>query len=309
MTRARFFAVLNPNAGFGTAKKRFQALRARIDNSIEIELAITNGPAHATELAEKARAEGHTHFLSIGGDGTTFEVVNGLMRVDRKQTRAAATLAILPLGTGNSFMRDFHVDGVDSALLALEGFAKSPHTTACDLLKLTHDKGVLFSFNQLGLGFVADAGNLTNQKYKRLGVLGYVAAVLERTWNLDSRAYSFSIDGKTHPSKTLTLLAICNSRCTGGTMKMAPDARVDDGLFDLIAIDALSRARLLSCFPKIFSGTHLKLPEVKVHRGKTMTFDLPSSMPTIIDGEVLDIRLQSIEVVPRALSVVGNAYP
>lgn len=299
----RWFAIVNPNAGFGTAKQKFAALQPRIANLL-VEVAYTTAAGDGIRLARDAYARGIRKFLSVGGDGTTFEVVNGVMQ---NAPNEPVALAVLPLGTGNSFMRDFGVKNTETALRALT--QTQPEAFVCDVLKVTHSDGVLYSFNQMGIGFVAEAGDATNRKYKRLGALGYVAAVVDKTVNLKSHSMRFGLDGATLVEHELTLLAICNSRCTGGQMQMAPNARVDDGMLDVVAIGKLSRTRLLSSFPKIFLGTHVRQHEVTTQRAKKVTLNLPCAQPTIIDGEVLNLKLESVEVIPGVLRIVGLSYP
>src|SRR5262249_45923393 len=145
-------------------------------SGVSIDSAESSGPGHASALARKAYAEGYRKFLAVGGDGTSFEIINGLF----PEAEAGAgsneppTLAFLPLGTGNSFLRDFSKDGSAYAKDAL----LAGKTRPCDVIRLTHSDGVLYYMNLLSVGFTADVAMLTNQRLKGLGEVGYLLGVL-----------------------------------------------------------------------------------------------------------------------------------
>jgi diacylglycerol kinase family enzyme len=128
---------------------------------VALDTAFTEEPRHATELVRAAAANGHRHFLSAGGDGTAAEIVNGLVEAGVSEE---CELAMLPLGTGNSFLRDFGITNTESAVDAIA----RGNSTPIDLLRLTHEEGVIHFINTMGTGFVAHAGELTNQRFKSL---------------------------------------------------------------------------------------------------------------------------------------------
>ena len=168
---ARYYAIVNRAAAGGRcARLAPDALAALEARGVAFDIAFTERPRHATELARAAAASGRRHFLSAGGDGTASEVVNGLVEAGVSEE---CELAMLPLGTGNSFLRDFGITDIESAVDA----TARGHSTPIDLLRLTHDNGVIHFINTMGTGFVARAGELTNHRFKSLGAAGYIAAV------------------------------------------------------------------------------------------------------------------------------------
>ena len=142
-------------------------------------------PARATrcELAREAYEQGYRRFIAVGGDGTAHEILNGVYASARGKERIA--LGFLPLGTGNSFLRDFAKDGAEASLQALLEGRKRP----VDLVRLTHASGEIYSFNLLSIGFTADVGALTNRYFKPLGHLGYLLGVFVRVVQLRRRAF------------------------------------------------------------------------------------------------------------------------
>jgi diacylglycerol kinase (ATP) len=164
-----FFAIVNPAAGGGrSAKLAGPALAGLREKGLKIDVVASTGPGHAVELAREAYEQGYRRFIAVGGDGTAHEIINGVYERARGKERIA--LGFLPLGTGNSFLRDFTKEGANASLQALiEG-----RTRAVDLVRLTHAKGEVYSFNLLSLGFKADVVALTNRYFKPFGYLGYL---------------------------------------------------------------------------------------------------------------------------------------
>jgi diacylglycerol kinase family enzyme len=161
-----FLAIVNPAAGGGRSGKMLgpalQRLRA---GGVEIEVAPTSAPGQATQIARQAYGRGVRRFIAVGGDGTSYEVVNGLYPEAIAGERP--TLAFLPLGTGNSFLRDFSDRGVEHAIESI----LSRRSQSCDVLRLRHREGVIHYINLLSMGFAADVATL-RAPVQRLGRVG-----------------------------------------------------------------------------------------------------------------------------------------
>lgn len=297
MTRS-FVAIVNAAAGGGRCLRRFEQLRPTLEaRGLSLDVRPTSRPGHATELAREALAAGARRFLSVGGDGTTFEVVNGLL----PGAPADVELAILPLGTGNSFLRDFQVTDEAKALEAV--CSGTPHPV--DVVRMEHASGSLYYVNLLGLGFTASVGKLTNDRFKALGPAGYVAAVVTKVATLDHPLDPVRLDGGPEDARPAAMLVFSNSRYTGGAMMMAPTADLADGMLDVIRVGALSRLALLQQFPRIFSGTHVNGGDVTETKAARVEFTAPRLQPCMIDGEVLMLEPRRLEVLPSALRVLA----
>lgn len=306
MKSQRLFAIVNPAAGGGRCGARADAALARLRSSgIDIEAVRTTRAGEAVELARDAFQRGERRFLAVGGDGTSHEIVNGTAAL-AKERGERPTLAMLPLGTGNSFLRDFDVRDAEAAIRAIQRGTEHP----CDLLALSykngaHAAGPLFSINIVGLGFSATVGALTNRSYKPLGAAGYVVAVVQTTLSLEAPSYPLRVDGGALDAREAILLSFCNSRCTAGAMQMAPRADVSDGELDVIRIGAMPRRRFLARFPSIFQGTHVTKPGVEQSRARRVDFTIGHAVDCMVDGEILSLEPESIEVVPHALTVIA----
>ena len=293
-----YYAIVNRAAGGGRCARQAPAELASLERrGVTLEVVFTEGRRHATALAKRAAEEGRRRFLSVGGDGTAAEVVNGLVNAGVSQE---CELAMLPLGTGNSFLRDFGITDTQAAANAIARGEAAP----VDVLRLTHEGGVIHFINTMGTGFVARAGELTNKRFKSLGSAGYVAAVLICVARLEYEDNTLRYDGVTDDARTV-LTSFSNSQYTGGSMRMAPDARPTDGVLDVVRAGPLGRGALVAAFGRIFSGTHTDLDEVWTHQVERVEFMNPSWQAVLIDGDLFHLTPLSVDVLPGALRLVA----
>ncbi|MEM9860850.1 MAG: diacylglycerol kinase family protein [Myxococcota bacterium] len=291
-------AIINGAAGGGRCAARASAALRDLRRDQAIDMVTTEGPGHASELARAAFEDGARRFIAVGGDGTSYEVINGLFP---RANGANIELGLLPLGTGNSFLRDFGVSGQDDALGRLARWATRP----VDLVEATHQSGSIHYMNLLSIGFTADVGDLTNRRFKALGPAGYVAAVVSCLSRLDAPRDPIAIDDLAVDERKAVFMSFSNSQYTGGAMQMAPDADVSDGKLDVIRVGELGRADLLRTFPKIYAGTHVRHPQVETTRAQRVRFTEPRRQAVMVDGEVVELTLKQLDVRPHALRVVA----
>lgn len=296
----KFFAIVNPAAGGGRCGKLAPAALERVRAiGIDLEIAQTARQGEATSLARDAYARGLRNFLAVGGDGTSFEIVNGVF--PEAETQGRATLGFLPLGTGNSFLRDFTTRGVEHTIEALREGRRRP----CDVIRLRHADGDIFFINMLNLGFAAEAGEVANRRFKRWGQLGYVFGVFARLAHLEHAAFPHRLEGATEWDRRACLfLAFGNSKFTGGNMMIAPNADPADGRIEYVRWSPLGRLRLLWTFPRLFTGTHILHPLASRAAVQRIELDLDQPVNVIIDGEVMCLKCRSVEVLPSALDVI-----
>ncbi|MBI5500270.1 MAG: YegS/Rv2252/BmrU family lipid kinase [Deltaproteobacteria bacterium] len=296
----RWIAIVNPAAGHGKCRRQAEAELAALRTAgADLDVRNTEAPGHASRLAREAFEAGARDFLAVGGDGTCFEIVNGL--AGSANPGARPRVATLPLGTGNSFLRDYGI--VDAAGAARALLADARRTV--DLVRCEHAAGTLHYLNIAGLGFAARAGAMTNRRFKSFGARGYVLAVIGCVARMRYPSFPVRLDGGKPDQRPCSMLSFCNSRYTGGTMMMAPAADAADGYLDVIRIGPMGRIRLLRSFPRIFKGTHVELPEVECSKARRVDFEGGATVDVMIDGEVLALALRSLEVAPGAIDVVA----
>ncbi len=299
----QFLAVVNPAAGGGRCGKEYPAALERLEDAgLEIEVVETSAPGDAVDLVRDAWAKGQRRFLAVGGDGTGYELVNGMFPAALDDDGDPPQLGFLPLGTGNSFLRDFMRPGdKDGAAHAL-GALLERRTRTVDVVRIVHDQGENVFINLFAIGFAADV-NSRAARHKNLGEFGYIGSVVAETLGLAAKPYPIREDDGTWKEAPAAFIAICNSKFTGGTMMMAPDADTADGKVDVIHVGDLGRVGLLRAFPKLFKGRHVELDTVSASQPSRVEFRLEGPTNIMLDGEALHVQPKLIEVLPGALQV------
>jgi diacylglycerol kinase family enzyme len=295
----RFFAIVNPAAGGGKSAKLAGPALARLRaRGLHIDVIASTGPGHAVQLAREAYNQGYRRFLAVGGDGTAHEILNGVFARNPAAERIA--LGFLPLGTGNSFLRDFTKHGAEASLDAL--FAN--RTRPVDLVRLTHASGEIYSFNILSVGFTADVGALTNRVFKPLGHLGYLFGVFVGLVQLKRRAFVLRSDDETEwDTRRSLFLTFNNSKYTGGTMLIAPDADPSDGFIEFVRWGPIGRFGLLRMLPRLYSGTHLNHPLASRKSVKHVEFNIPVPVDVLIDGEIFSLECKTLDILSSAVDI------
>jgi YegS/Rv2252/BmrU family lipid kinase len=297
----RFYAIVNPAAGGGRCGKLAGPALDRAHHAgIEIEVALTNRPGQGIELARAAYQRGFRNFLAVGGDGTSYEILNGLF--PEALTNGRPAIGFLPLGTGNSFLRDFSSRGVAHTLEAL----RSGEHRSCDVILLRHAQGEIYFLNLMSLGFPADVAELTNRRFKRWGELGYIFGVLARLASLRHDVFPHRLNDATEWDRRPCLfLTFSNSKFTGGKMMIAPKADSADGQIEYVRWSPIGRMRLLGLFPRLFTGTHINHPLASRAPAQRIELDLDGPVNAMVDGELLHLDCRSLEILPAALDVIA----
>ena len=295
-----FLAVVNPAAGGGRSRKlvgpALDGLRA---GGISIDVIETGGPGQASQIARDAWTRGYRKFIAVGGDGTSYEILNGLF--PRDSLAETPTLAFLPIGTGNSFLREFTDRGAEHAMEALLARRSQP----CDVLRLRHTQGVIHYINLLALGFAADVAALRARRFSAWGELGYQSSILISLARLRRRPFPLQVDGQGEIDRRPSLfLTFSNSKYTGGSMLIAPKAEVNDGLVEYVRWGPIGRIGLIRNLPTLYDGTHIHHPLAERRSAKRIDFHLDEPVDLMVDGEVLTLQCQTLDVMPSALKVV-----
>jgi diacylglycerol kinase (ATP) len=318
-----FLAIINPAAGGGRCGQRVGAALDRLRAAgIAIETAETKAAGQATQIAREAYGRGLRKFLAVGGDGTSYEIVNGLFPESRSQESRSqgsgvgsqgtpendriATLGFLPLGTGNSFLRDFEdlasgKSGLEHAMQALEARRSRP----CDVLRMAHKDGAIYYTNLLSVGFAADVAALRHRRFSGLGQFGYLLSIFVCLARLERRPFPVRFDGQQEfDARRCLFLTFNNSKFTGGTMMIAPDAVTDDGLIEYVRWGPIGRLGLIRNLATLYDGTHTRHPLAERQAVRRVEFQLDGPVDVMVDGEALTLECRTIEVLPSALRVV-----
>ncbi|RKY80368.1 hypothetical protein DRQ07_05535 [candidate division KSB1 bacterium] len=295
----KLFILYNPHAGAGRAKKILPKVREKFnDLNIDTEFFITQHPSHGTEVITNLDFSGYDGIVAAGGDGTLFETINGYFRNDSVKR---PPIGILPIGTGNAFARDLHLDSTiwEEAVEVIS--LNRPRKV--DVGKFSTEGTIYYYLNILGLGFVSDVTK-TALKLKIFGNVAYLLGVFYQTILLKSHKLTITIDGKKF-ERDNTFVEISNTRFTSNFL-MAPDAEIDDGFLDVTLLSKCTRRQLLKALPTVFTGEHVKLDIVETFKAKKI--EIQTNVPKVLtpDGEVLGSTPVNIECLYHAVEVFGR---
>ncbi len=265
--------IVNTAAGHGRALRVAKQVTAVLDGrSVPYTIQYTQAPGHATALARAAAQDGVARLFCIGGDGTAFEVANGLAGTQ-------VALGIIPGGTGNDFIRSL---GLPKDPLAVLDVLLSADAKPVPVGHLNEHSFL----NVCGAGFDVQVVLACNRakKYAR-GMLPYLYGVLHTIFTYKPKTFSISLDGEERTCPLL-LVAIANGQYIGSGMHIAPMAQLDDELLDVIMIRPLPRWRIPGLLPKFIDGSFVKLTHLVEHRRcRDVRISAPG-MQIQMDGEV-----------------------
>ncbi len=293
----KLLLIYNPNAAHKKAGKLFNKVTTYLkQKEVELDVRLTEFRWHGIEIIKNANLDIYDGIIAAGGDGTLFEVLNGYYQND---ALGKPPIGLIPNGTGNAFARDLDLRTFEWEK-AIDIIC-SGKTRKVDVARFSTEGKQFYYMNILGLGFVADVGATANP-IKFLGNLAYILGVFFQLAFLKTFETTIEIDGKKLQRNNI-FIEISNTRWTGSTFLMAPEAIFDDGFLDVILVNKISRTKLLRLFPTIFKGTHIHEDEVETFKAQKITID--TSTPKILtpDGELMGSTPIEIECLHQAIEV------
>ncbi|MCW2922482.1 MAG: uncharacterized protein JWL76_2356 [Thermoleophilia bacterium] len=313
--------IVNPASASGRTAGRWRRIVAALEAGDDaIEVFLTTGPGDAIGLVRRILEEGTRSLVVLGGDGTLGETVAGCIRADGSgMVRDDIDISVIHQGTGGDMARGLEIPKDEDGAIHV-ALAGTPRRIDVGVVAFQPLDGVDAHVaaqpdGTLVRGFVANSnvgmGAEVVQKvegpFKRLGNNGSfaVATVSCLTRNRPRRVRLTSREG-TDSVLDIVDITVCNNRYMGGGMLVAPDAEVDDGLLDVVIIGAAGRLKLIRTFPKIYKGTHVLDPLVRVERATELRVDVPDgSEPqgVVLDGDLVGQTPATWRVIPGALSV------
>ncbi len=303
----RYKVIVNPTAGRGAAGRAIPMIREALDeHGLTFELVCTESPWHAAELAETAIQHGFDTLVSVGGDGTTNEIINGIARA-RQAGIGTATLGIIPIGGGNDFA--FGMGLPLDFRSSIRTLAKH-ETRLVDIGYLSggqYPEGRYFG-NGVGIGFDAVVSFIAAKKRLR-GFAGYLIAVVQTIYHY-FKAPTVKIDlGHEIIVQPSLMVSIMNGRRMAGGFMMAPEANQNDGLFDLLIADEVPPSVIWQLIPRFLQGSQFGHPAIKTCRTACVTVQAVSGqLPVHADGEEISEGCEqiTISIVPQAIELI---YP
>lgn len=295
--------LVNPAAGHGRGRKVFEGLEPRLRGAFPgLEVRFSEHPGHSVEIGRQAAGAGYDRILCLGGDGTPYELLNGLYAEGRPARRPE--IGQIPAGTGNSFIRDFGIESPDQALEAI----LAGRRRQVDLVEFEEqERGRTvrrYSLNIIGVGLIADILRLTNERLKFMGAAGYSVAVLARLAGGMANRIVIEADGQRLEVEN-SALVISNSKFTGGKMMIAPKAETGDGRADLVLFNDVNRRQIVSIFSGVFSGKHAGHPRVHMRQAAALTVEADPPLRLMADGELIGWTPLRVKVLPGELDFLA----
>jgi YegS/Rv2252/BmrU family lipid kinase len=300
--------ILNPNSGGGAGRRmRPEIERELARRDIAFTIEETRGPGHATELARAAAEQGIGTVVAAGGDGTIHEVVNGLLAVDRNLTAGSTALGVVPIGTGNDFVKV--VAGGTDRQKAYDVLAKG-RVRRFDVGRVVWEGGAEYFINGVGTGIDVEVVRQITRLPRLPGVVSYLVALMRVLARFDPIPLRIHLDDEVVERKVM-IIAVGNGRCLGGGFYVCPDAAPDDGRLDVCVVKDLSMLQIARVVPRILRGTHGRHPAVHMATASSIEVVALGDAPICfqIDGELREpegIRRLRIELERAALPVVAQ---
>ncbi len=291
--------IANPHSARGRTRALLPEIVEKLRQlNVDFDLEQTGAPGQAVELARQAVRAGYERLVAVGGDGTLHEVANGLLEMGREKS---VVLGLIPSGSGNDFAAALGLPAGPAACARLkEGAARF-----VDAGRVTVDGVSRFFVNNVGLGLDAEVTIVSTRSKRLRGLALYLSSALPViAFGRWPYAMRFSINGHER-RQSITLLTVANGTRVGGGFFLTPQAKLDDGLFDICYADGLSRLETLKLLPRAIKGTHLDHPAVTSARSPAVTIVVEDGVPAYVDGEVLCTGGHhfELEILPGALRV------
>jgi YegS/Rv2252/BmrU family lipid kinase len=291
--RERALAIVNPVAGNGTGARLVGVLAAELARSgLSVDVVATPAPGEAARLASAAVEDGYLRVIAVGGDGTASEVANGLVDTD-------VALGLYPIGSGNDFARAL---GYPRGRKRIGPFLASARARRIDVGEVN---GRVF-LNAAGVGIDGHVAERILASARVVGSrLGYFVGSLVSIATYRPKPMRILIDGAERSGPHLIVVA-ANGTHFGSGMHVAPNARLDDGMLDIVVAGDLGRWASLVALAKLYRGTHVDGRTILAFRAPSLTVELPEALPMEADGEASRAAVVRVRVRPKALTVLGR---
>jgi YegS/Rv2252/BmrU family lipid kinase len=301
--------IVNPESAKGQTRKRWSQIRDGIRHFIQdFKFEFTEKPLDAIDLARAAIKDGTELVIGVGGDGTMNEIANGFYE-DRRIINPEATLGIVPSGSGCDLMRSLNIP--NRLRDAMTVITEAP-TRPIDVGKVTFRSAaggpaerVFLNVADFGVG--GEVVARVNQKRLERKASSYVRCLVSTMIKYKAKRVRIRVDGVEIPRGEYLIGAVANGRVFGKGMKIAPNARLDDGLFDFVYVKGMKFLEFCTHGWKLMNGTHLGHPKIGLIQGRRIEAE-PESGDTVLielDGEQLGMLPATFEMVPRSLPVKG----
>lgn len=297
--------IVNPVSANGVTARRWPEIAALMEGEgLGFESFMTEAPEHATTLTREALGQGFDLVISVGGDGTHNEVMNGFF-APGGELRREAQLAFVSMGTGSDLIKTLQIpkDPAEAVKHLIRSEPRPVDVGRLSFMSYRGGRETRYFINIAGLGLDGDTVNRVNRTSKALG--GFVSFLWGTVASLAlyrNKEMAITVDDELLFEGPVAIVAVANGRYFGGGMCIAPHAQMDDGLFDIVIMHSLSKINLLANLPKVYKGSHLSHPNCISRRGRKAVIQTEEALLNL-DGEQPGKGPVEMELLPLALQV------
>jgi len=301
--------IVNPRSADGATGREWRRLGDELERAIgAFEVTFTGAPGDATRICREALRAGCRRIIAVGGDGTLSETVNGFFS-HGEPVSPEAVFGFIMRGRGNDFRRSLGIAHDPEEYIRRIAGGNVREIDLGKITYLTHEgveaSRIFDNIVTLGMGGEVDRRVNESRAARLLGGTGaFLLATLTPLVRYRNRRIRLCVDDAFERELRIRLVAVANGRYAGGGMLFAPQAELDDGLFDVVVIGDLGRWETMRHLPALYSGKMAEHPEIFALRGRVITATSPEEVLIDVDGEPLGRLPVSIEVLPRALRVL-----
>ena len=302
--------IVNPESNKGRTRKKWSQIKEGLKTFLkEFKYEFTEKPFHAAEISKAAIKDGTDLIVGVGGDGTMHEIANGFYE-NNQIINPETVLGIVPSGTGSDFSKSLNIpSGLKNALQVI---TQAP-SNFIDIGKATFknhsgQEEERFFLNVSDFGIGGEVVNKMNREKKERKTSSYLRCLISTFIGYKNKRLKLIIDGEEIPTDDYITGAIANGRIFGKGMKIAPQARLDDELFDIVLVKGMKAFEFLRNIWKIYSGTHLTHPKISLIRGKRIEAipeDHEEDILIELDGEQCGKLPATFEIFSQRLCVKG----
>ncbi len=297
--------ILNPHAAGGRAGKLWAHIEPMLwDKLGELVVAITQNPAEVAQHLDHAYASGLTRVISIGGDGTNHAMVNALADLHEHYPQGVPiTYGILPIGTGRDWARSA---GIPMNPEDAAAWVVNATPTPTDIGLVTWDTGRREHFLNIASGGVSGEVDRRVNNVKRRRRWTFLSATVASILSYVPTPVKVMLDGATWYEGESWLVVVANGTTFGHGMRIAPNAQIDDGLFDVLLIEKASKLKMLKALRRVYDGSHLTHPRVRVARAQRVTLESTVPLMLDLDGEHAQGRRLEFVIRPKLLNLLTS---
>jgi diacylglycerol kinase (ATP) len=295
--------IVNPAAGANSTHRKWPGIKNVLKNiGLSFDYQFTEGTGHGIEIARTAADDGYDALVAIGGDGTVHEVANGMLTAKTRET----ALGIVCTGTGSDLARSIGIPRDPArACTSLTGRRRMVIDVGMVKYQKKEQPCQRYFINSAGIGFDATVVAATESMPKYFGgTVPYLTGLLRSLLIYRNKMINLKIGDKIQEKVKVLSVVVANGRYFGGGMQIAPEAKLDDNLLDMIIVGDFGKLELLSVFSRVYKGTHLTHPKVRLEKGTEISIDSAMKFLLHADGELLGEGPVQFSILPKALNLM-----